>query len=237
MGLEAPVRRTVHAGRGESTVHAQLSLACLNIVSDLLQISKALDVVLRVAGSAQQFLVIDDAVGLDDICDAGNSVAILQCEGVAGQLTIDLTAGQIVAVILPVCQTHRAVHLEQGGSFALFHLAHQGGLVLAGSSGNDSHRHAGLLGVLGGQILPSLILLGLEVQVVDLAVCLCSGAGSSGRTGSRGSGAAGRAAAGSQTQSSGRNASGLQEVTTSNHFLHNKFSFLLKINYFKISVP
>ena len=237
MGLEAPVRRTVHASGGESTVHTQLSLACLNIVSDLLQISKALDIVLRVAGGAQQFLVIDDAVGLDDICDAGNSVAILQCEGIAGQLTVQLAAGQIVAVILPVCQTHRAVHLEQGGSLALLHLAHQGGLVLAGSGGDNGHRHAGLLGVLSGQILPILILLGLEVQVVDLAVCLCSGAGSSGRTGSRGSGAAGGAAAGSQTQSSGGNASGLQEVTTSDHFLHNKFSFLLKINYFKISVP
>ena len=237
MGLEAPVRRTVHASGGESTVHTQLSLACLNIVSDLLQISKALDVVLRVAGSAQQFLVIDDAVGLDDICDAGNSVAILQCEGIAGQLTVQLAAGQIVAVILPVCQTHRAVHLEQGGSLALLHLAHQGGLVLAGSSGDHGHGHAGLLGVDLGQILPSLILLGLEVQVVDLAVSLCSGAGSSGRAGSRGSGAAGGAAAGSQTQSSGGNASGLQEVTTSDHFLHNKFSFLLKINYFKISVP
>ena len=69
MGLEAPVRRTVHAGRSESTVHAQLSLACLNIVSDLLQIGKALDVVLRVAGGGQQFLVVDDAVGLDDVGD------------------------------------------------------------------------------------------------------------------------------------------------------------------------
>ena len=73
------------------------------------------------------------------------------------------------AVILPVGQTHRAVDLEQGGSFALLHLAHQGGLVLAGSGGHDGDRHAGLLGVLSGQILPILILLGLEVQVVDLA--------------------------------------------------------------------
>ena len=237
MGLEAPVRRTVHASGGESTVHAQLGLACLDIVSDLLQIGKALDVVLGVTSGAQQLLVVDDAVGLNDVCNAGDSVAVLQGEGVAGQLAVQLAAGQVVAVILPVGQTHRAVDLEQGGSLALFHLAHQSGLILAGSGGDNGHRHAGLLGVLSGQILPILILLGLEVQVVDLAVCLCSGAGSSGRTGSRGSSAAGGAAAGSQTQSSGGNASGLQEVTTSNHFLHNKFSFLLKINYFKISVP
>ena len=233
MGLETPVRRTVHAGRGESTVHAQLSLAGLNVVSNLLQVGKALDVLLLVTGSGQQFLVVDDAVGLNDVCNAGDSVAVLQSEGVAGQLAVDLTAGQIVAVILPVSKTNRAVHLEQGRSLALLHLAHQGGLVLAGSGGDNGHGHAGLLSVDLSQILPSLILLGLEVQVVNLAVCLCSGAGSSGRTGSRGSGAAGRAAAGSQTQSSGRNASGLQEVTTSDHLFHNKFSFLLKlqINY------
>ena len=233
MGLEAPVRRTVHASGGESTVHAQLSLTSLNVISDLLQVGKALDVLLLVTGSGQQFLVVDDAVGLNDVCNAGNSIAVLQCKGIAGQLAVQLAAGQVVAVILPVCQTNRAVHLEQGGSLALLHLAHQGGLVLAGSSGDNGHRHAGLLGVLSGQILPILILLGLEVQVVDLAVCLCSGAGSSGRTGSRGSGAAGGAAAGSQTQSSGGNASGLQEVTTSDHLFHNKFSFLLKlqINY------
>ena len=60
-------------------------------------------------------------------------------------------------VFRPVSYTH----LEQGGSLALLHLAHQGGLVLAGSGGDNGHRHAGLLGVLSGQILPILILLGL----------------------------------------------------------------------------
>ena len=233
MGLETPVGRAVHTSGGKGTVHAQLSLASLDVVGHLLQVGKALDVVLGIASGGQQLLVVDDAVGLDDVGNGSHSVAILQGEGIAGQLTVQLAAGQVVAVILPVCQTNRAVHLEQGGSFALLHLAHQGGLVLAGSGGDNGHRHAGLLGVLSGQILPILILLGLEVQVVDLAVCLCSGAGSSGRTGSRGSGAAGGAAAGSQTQSSGGNASGLQEVTTSDHLFHNKFSFLLKlkINY------
>ena len=233
MGLETPVGRAVHTSGGKGTVHAQLSLASLDVVGHLLQVGKALDVVLGIASGGQQLLVVDDAVGLDDVGDGSHSVAILQGEGIAGQLTVQLAAGQVVAVILPVCQTNRAVHLEQGRSFALLHLAHQGGLVLAGSGGDNGHRHAGLLGVLSGQILPILILLRLEVQVVDLAVCLCSGAGSSGRTGSRGSSAAGGAAAGSQTQSSGGNASGLQEVTTSDHLFHNKFSFLLKlqINY------
>ena len=105
MGLEAPVRRTIHTSGGKGTVHAQLSLASLDVVSDLLQIVKALDVVLGIASGGQQFLVVDDAVGLDNVGDSGNGVAILQCEGIAGQLTVQLAAGQVVAVILPVGQT------------------------------------------------------------------------------------------------------------------------------------
>ena len=116
MGLEAPVGRTVHAGGGESTIDAQLSLAGLDVVGDLLQVIEALDVVLGVAGGGQQLLVVDDAVGLDDVSDTGNGVAVLQCEGVAGQLAVDIAAGQVKAVVLPVCQTHRAVDLEQVGA-------------------------------------------------------------------------------------------------------------------------
>ena len=116
MSLETPVRRGIHAGGSESTIHAQLSLACLDIIGDLLQIVKALDVVLGVTGGSQQLLVVDDAVGLNDVCDAGDSVAVLQSEGVAGQLAVQLAAGQVVAVILPVGQTHRTVDLEQVGA-------------------------------------------------------------------------------------------------------------------------
>ena len=224
MGLETPVRRAIHAGGGESAIDAQLSLAGLNVIGDLLQIVKALDIVLRVTGGGQQFLVVDDAVGLDDVCDAGNGVAVLQGEGVAGQLAVQLAAGQVVAVVLPVGQTHRTVDLEQGGSLALLHLAHQGGLVLAGSSSHDGDGHAGLFGVNLSQILPSLILFGLEVQEVDLAVGTGScGRGSSGRTGSGGSGGggAGRASTGSQPQSSGRSACDLQKVTTRDHLFHS----------------
>ena len=220
MGLEAPVGRTVHAGGGESTIDAQLSLAGLDVVGDLLQVIEALDVVLSVAGGGQQFLVVDDAVGLDDVSDTGNGVAVLQCEGVAGQLAVDIAAGQVKAVVLPVCQTHRAVDLEQGRSFALLHLAHQGGLILAGSGGHDGDRHAGLLGVGSSQILPSLILLGLEVQVVDLAGS-CGSGRSCGRTGGGSSGAAGGTAAGSQTEGGSRSAGDFQEITTRDHFFHN----------------
>ncbi len=200
----------------------------------LLQVIKALDVVLGVTGGAQQLFVVDDAVSLDDVCDTGNGVAVFQGKGVTGQLAVELAVGQVQAVIFPVCQTHRAVDLEQGRSLALLHLAHQGSLILAGSGGHDGDRHAGLLGVLSGQILPILILLGLEVQVVDLtgSAGSSSGAGSAGRSG-RGSsgGAAGRAAAGSQTQSSSGNTGGFQEVTTRDHLFHNYSPSSLLKNY------
>ena len=195
MGLEAPVGGTVHAGGGEGG-KAQLVLAGGDVLGNLLQVGKALDVVHGVAGLFQQALVDDDAVALDDVGDAQGLVAVLEGVGVAGQLTGHGGAGQIVAVVLPVGQTHGAVDLEQGGRVALGHLAHQGGLVLAGSGGHDLNGNAGLLGVLGGQVLPVLILLGLEVQVVNLARSGRSGAlgrsslGSSGRGGlAAGSGA------------------------------------------------
>ena len=220
MGLEAPVGRTVHAGGGECTIDAQLSLAGLDVVGDLLQVIEALDVVLSVAGGGQQLLVVDDAVGLNDVSDTGNGVAVLQCEGVAGQLAVDIAAGQVKAVVLPVCQTHRAVDLEQGRSLALLHLAHQGGLILAGSGGHDGDRHAGLLGVGSSQVLPGLILLGLEVQVVDLAGS-CGSGRSCGRTGGGSSGAAGGTTAGSQTEGGSRSAGDFQKITTRDHFFHN----------------
>ena len=38
--------------------------------------------------TSQQFLIVDDAVGLDDVGDAVDRIALLQCKGVAGQLTV-----------------------------------------------------------------------------------------------------------------------------------------------------
>ena len=104
MGLEAPVRRTVHASGGESTVHAQLGLACLDIIGHLLQIVKALDIVLGVTSGTQQLLVVDDAVGLNDVCNAGDSVAVLQAKESRGQFAVQLAAGQVVAVILQLAR-------------------------------------------------------------------------------------------------------------------------------------
>ena len=78
----------------------------------------------------------------------------------------DLGVLEIIAVILPVGQTDRAVHLEQRRRVVLLDFAHQRGLVVAGSGRHDGHRHAGLLGVELRELLPLRILLGLEVQVV-----------------------------------------------------------------------
>ena len=142
---------------------------------------EGVDVLNSVTGLSQQSLVGDDAVGLDHVSNAVNSVAVLQSEAVVGQVAVDVGAGQIVAVILPVSQTHGAVDLEQSGSLGLAHLSHQSFFVGAGSSGENGDGNTGLGGVGLGQLLPGLILLGLEVQVVD-------GTGSSFLSGSFGSG-------------------------------------------------
>lgn len=58
------------------------------------------------------------------------------------------------------------------GGLALGHLGLEAGLVLAGGGGLDRHGHAGFIGVDLGELLPLLILLGLEVEVVDLTLGL-----------------------------------------------------------------
>ena len=225
MGLIPPVGRRIHAGGGESALDAQLVLAGLDVVGHGLQAVEAGDVVLGVAGSGEQLLVVNDAVRLDDVGDGGDGVAVLQREGIAGQLAVQLGVGQVQAVVLPVGQAHRAVDLEQGGGLALFHLAHQGGLVLVGGGGHDGDGHAGLGGVLGGQVLPGFVLLGLEVQVVDLAGS--GGRGAAGRASSRagGGGGSSRRAAGrttgGQNTGSGHRTGGLQEVAAGNHVFHS----------------
>ena len=168
MGLEAPVGAAVHTGGGESG-EAQLVLACGDILGDLLQISKGLDVVGGVTSLLQQSGVGDQTIGLDNIGDTIDSTVLFQSEVVAGQLAVHGGAAQVIAVILPVGKTHGAVHLEQGGGVGLGHVGHQGLLVSTGSGGHHGDGHTGLLGVSLGQILPILILFGLEVQVIHLA--------------------------------------------------------------------
>ena len=187
MGLEAPVRGRIHTGGGECC-KAKFVLAGGDVLGNLLQVCEALDIIGGVTGLFQQGLVGDQAVALDNVADGHGGVAIFQGVRIAGQVAQDLGAGQVIAVILPVGQADRAVDLEQGGCIALGHFAHQSGFVLAGSSGHNGNGNAGLFGVGLCQGLPGFILLGLEVQVVDLAggsgICRggCFGAGSFGRS-------------------------------------------------------
>ena len=170
MGLEAPVGRTVHTGGSESAVHAQLVLAGLNVVGDLLQGLKVGDVGSLVTGLLQQLGVGDQAVSLDDVSHAVHRVAFLQREGIGGQVLGDVRILEIIAVVLPVGQADRAVDLEQRRRIALLDLAHQRGFIVAGSGRHDGHRHAGLLGVELGELLPLGVLLRLEVQIVNRTV-------------------------------------------------------------------
>src|SRR5699024_9733881 len=139
---------------------------------------------------------------------------------------VQLGVGQVQAVVLPVGQAHGAVDLEQGGGLALFHLAHQGGLVLVGGGGHHGDGHAGLGGVLGGQVLPGFVRLGLKVEVVDLAG-RGGGGSAAGRASSRAGGGGGgsrRAAGrttGGQNTGSGHRTGGLQEVAAGNHVFHS----------------
>ena len=168
MGLEAPVGGAIHAGGGEGG-EAQLVLAGGDVLGHLLQVVKALDVIGGVAGLLQQSLVVDDAVGLDNIADARHLVPVHQGELLAGELAGNVRAGQVIAVVLPSGQAHGAVDLEQGGSIGLGHLGLQSGLIAARSGGKDGDLHAGLLGVQVGQFLPLSILLRLKIQVVHFS--------------------------------------------------------------------
>jgi hypothetical protein len=116
MSLESPVGGSVHAGRSKCALDAQLVLAGLDIIRDLLQIVKALDVVQLVACLFQKADVGDDAIGLDDIGDAVDRIPVLELESIGGQVADNIGAGQVIAVILPVGQADRAVDWNMVGA-------------------------------------------------------------------------------------------------------------------------
>ena len=173
---EAPRRGAVQAGGGEG-VEAQLSGAGVDVVSDGLQGREVLDLIQRVTGIGQQLGVDDDTEGLVAVAHGLQLTGlVVEVEVVGGQLAGESRSGQIQSVLIPVLQAGHVADVVDGGSAVLAHLSVQGVGVVAGSSGYDLDRHAGLLGVAGGQTLQSLVELGLEVQVVD-------GTGSGGRVG------------------------------------------------------
>ena len=188
MGLEAPVGGRIHAGGGEGTHDAHLVLAGLHIFDNSLEGFEVVDLgnvsdlgILQADVLGHQVLVVDDAVGLDNVGNTHNGVALLQDEVVGLDVLVQLGAGQISAVLLPGSQTLGAVDLEQGGSVFLDDLGSQGLLVGAGSSGHDGDLNAGLSGIGLGQVFPLLSLFGLEVEVVHRAGGLCSGEAQAGQ--------------------------------------------------------
>ena len=77
------------------------SLASGDILCDLLQALEIRDVLGGVAGILKQLLVVDDAVGLDNVRDTLDlAVVTLERVVVLGELTHDVGVIEVVAVIL-----------------------------------------------------------------------------------------------------------------------------------------
>ena len=149
----------------------------MDVVSDSLQGFEVGDLVDGVAGLLKQSLVDDDAERLVAVADRQRlAVFTLEVESVGGHLVHDGGAVQRIAVVAVGVDGTLVAALEEGRSGALVQLGGEGGVVGAGSSGDNLDGNAGLLGVGGGELLPGFVSLGLEVQVVD-------GAGRFGRGG------------------------------------------------------
>ena len=150
VGGVAPVGAGVHAGGGEGALDAELGLAGLDVVGDLLERVEVLDVVGGVTGLGQQVLVVDDAVVLLDVVDGVDLAVALELERVVGELAEDLRAGEIEAVVLPVGKAGRAVDLEEGRDGGLGDLGLElllvgvgGGGPASASRSSDSRRSRG----------------------------------------------------------------------------------------------
>ena len=205
---EAPAGGALQAGGAEG-VKAQLGSAAVDVVGDLLQGLKVGDIGDLIAGLLQQSLVDDDAKGLIAVVDGhGLAVGILQVEVLGGHFLHDVGVIQRIAEIAIGVDGALVAHLEHGGRSGLVQLGGQHGVILAGGGGDDLDLHAGLLGVGLGQILPGLVGLGLEVQVIHgalgLRAAVCGGLG-----------------AGYQGQS---HDSGQDQCKS---FLHDQFSFII----------
>ena len=167
MAGEPPGRGAVQTGSGEG-VKAQLSAAGVDILGNGLQGSEVLDLLQGVTGLLQELGVDDDAEGLVAVADGLQLASlIVEVEVVGGQLLGDGAVRQVQGVVVPVFQAGQVADVVDGGSFGLGHLSGEGVGVGAGSSGDNLHGNAGLLGVELGQLLQGGVCLRLEVQVVN----------------------------------------------------------------------
>ena len=164
----APGLAVLHGSVGES-VKAKLVGAGVDIVRNSLQRLEVGDLVERVARFFQQGNVRDDAEGLETVAN-GDHFAVSRLDGVVlrGQLFVELGAGQVVAILAPGGDA-ALVALEQGRSRTLVHFGNERLFIGAGSGGENLHFHAGLGSVGLGELLPGLVRLGLEVEIVHTA--------------------------------------------------------------------
>ena len=167
MAGETPAGGAFEAGGGEC-VEAELVSTGMDVVSDSLQGFEVGDLVDGVASLLKQSLVDDDAERLVAVADGeGLAVFTLEVESIGGHLIHDGSAVERIAVVAVGIDGALVAALEQGRSGALVKLGCEGGVIGAGSSGDDLDGNAGLLGIGGGELLPSFVSFGLEVQVVD----------------------------------------------------------------------
>ena len=163
-----PGLTVLHGSVGES-IKAELIGAGVDIVRNSLEGCKVGDLIERVARFFQQSNVRDDAEGLEAVAN-GDHFAVSRLDGVVlrGQLSIELGAGQVVAVLAPGGDA-ALVALEQGRSRALVHFGNERLFIGAGSRGANLHFNAGQGGVSRGEFLPRFIRFRLEVEVVHAA--------------------------------------------------------------------
>ena len=167
MAGESPGGGSVEAGGGEC-IEAKLLSAGVDVVSDSLQGVEVGDLVDGMASLLKQSLVDDDAKRLVAVADGeGLAIFALQVEGVGGHLVHDGGAVQRIAVLAVGVDGALVAALEEGRSGALVKLGGQGGVIGAGSGGDDLDGHAGLRGVGLSDLLPGFVSFRLEVQVVD----------------------------------------------------------------------
>ena len=117
-----------------------------------------------------QCLVGDDAVALVAVADGAElAVSVAEVVRIGGELLGNGGVLEVVAVLAPGVDSALIADDEHRGSGVLIHLSGQSLIVGAGGSRHDGDGNAGLLGVHGGDLLQSLVGLGLEVEPVNSA--------------------------------------------------------------------
>ena len=128
------------------------------------------------------------------LCPAFSTTAVGVLVGVVGggEGLLDVGAGEVHGVGAPLLDAGGGADVEERGGVGLVHLGGQGLLIGAGRGGLDLDLDVGvLLHVALGELLGSLVKLGLEVEPVDVpGAVVAVGAAGARRAGAVGAGAA-----------------------------------------------